>query len=233
VYRDRWREAVRTLHATNNFPEFTGRICPAPCEASCVLGINAPPVSIKVIERTIIDHAWEQGWIHPEPPRTRTGKRAAVVGSGPAGMARRSNWRARDTRRLCSKKPTASEACCATAFPISRWRSSPSTAALRQMTAEGVVFITGVHLHAEDCEGSTRWCWRWARSSLASCRLRAATCAASTTRMEFLPQQNRRVAGDAVERPDPGHRQARDHHRAEETRARIASAPRTARKRRR
>src|SRR5580692_3414642 len=87
VYRDRWHEAVRTLHATNNFPEFTGRICPAPCEAACVLGINAPPVTIKVIERTIIDHAFEQGWIHPEPPQKVTGKRVAVVGSGPAGLA--------------------------------------------------------------------------------------------------------------------------------------------------
>src|SRR5580658_6153079 len=87
VYRDRWREAVRVLHATNNFPEFTGRICPAPCEAACVLGINEPPVTIKVIEKTIVEHAWKQGWIHPEPPETRTGKRIAVVGSGPSGLA--------------------------------------------------------------------------------------------------------------------------------------------------
>jgi glutamate synthase (NADPH) small chain len=87
VYRDRWQEAMRVLHATNNFPEFTGRICPAPCEAACVLGINEPPVAIKVIERTIIDHAWEHGWIKPEPPAHRTGKRVAVVGSGPAGLA--------------------------------------------------------------------------------------------------------------------------------------------------
>ncbi len=76
VYRDRWREAVRTLHATNNFPEFTGRICPAPCEAACVLGINAPPVTIKVIERTIIDHAFEQGWIHPETPEASNWKKS-------------------------------------------------------------------------------------------------------------------------------------------------------------
>ena len=75
------------LHSTNNFPEFTGRICPAPCEAACVLGINEPPVAIKVIERTIVDHAWEHGWIKPEPPAHRTGKRVAVVGSGPAGLA--------------------------------------------------------------------------------------------------------------------------------------------------
>jgi len=87
VYRDRWRDAIRVLHATNNFPEFTGRICPAPCESACVLGINEPPVTIKNIEKTIIDHAWDQGWIVPEPPVSRTGKRVAVVGSGPAGMA--------------------------------------------------------------------------------------------------------------------------------------------------
>ncbi len=87
VYKDRWQEAIRQLHATNNFPEFTGRICPAPCETACVLGINEPPVTIKNIERTIIDHAWEAGWIKPEPPLERTGKRVAVIGSGPAGLA--------------------------------------------------------------------------------------------------------------------------------------------------
>ena len=78
---------MRALHATNNFPEFTGRICPAPCEAACVLGINEPPVTIKQIEKTIIDRAFEEGWIQPEPPAVRTGKRVAVVGSGPAGLA--------------------------------------------------------------------------------------------------------------------------------------------------
>ena len=87
VYRGRWREAIRVLHSTNNFPEFTGRICPAPCEAACVLGINEPAVTIKQIEKTIIDYAFGQGWIRPEPPTVRTGKRVAVVGSGPAGLA--------------------------------------------------------------------------------------------------------------------------------------------------
>ncbi len=87
VYRGRWREASRQLHATNNFPEFTGRLCPAPCEASCVLGINEPPVAIKHIEQAIVDRAFVEGWIHPEPPAVRTGKRVAVVGSGPAGLA--------------------------------------------------------------------------------------------------------------------------------------------------
>ena len=86
VYRGLWREALDRLHKTNNFPEFTGRVCPAPCEGSCVLGINAPPVTIKNIECAIIDKGWEEGWVTPEPPRVRTGKKVAVVGSGPAGL---------------------------------------------------------------------------------------------------------------------------------------------------
>src|SRR5947207_9331851 len=87
VYKDRWREAIEMLHKTNNFPEFTGRICPAPCEEACVLGINEKPVTIKNIECSIIDHAWENGWIKPQPPAMRTGKKVAVIGSGPAGLA--------------------------------------------------------------------------------------------------------------------------------------------------
>ena len=87
VYRDHWRDAIDRLHATNNFPEFTGRLCPAPCEGSCVLGINDDPVTIKAVEVSIVDRAFDEGWIGPEPPRVRTGKQVAVVGSGPAGLA--------------------------------------------------------------------------------------------------------------------------------------------------
>ena len=86
VYRDRWRDAIEALHATNNFPEFTGRLCPAPCEAACVLGINADPVTIKQVEVSIIDRAWDEGWVTPLLAPVRTGKRVAVVGSGPAGL---------------------------------------------------------------------------------------------------------------------------------------------------
>jgi glutamate synthase (NADPH/NADH) small chain len=87
VYRQRWSEAIERLHATNNFPEFTGRLCPAPCEAACVLGINQDPVTIKQVEVEIIDRAWEEGWVYPVLPSVRTGKKVAVVGSGPAGLA--------------------------------------------------------------------------------------------------------------------------------------------------
>ncbi len=87
VYRDHWQDAIERLHATNNFPEFTGRLCPAPCESSCVLGINQDPVAIKQVEVEIIDRAWDEGWVVPQVPSVRTGKRVAVIGSGPAGLA--------------------------------------------------------------------------------------------------------------------------------------------------
>ena len=87
IYRGLWREALDRLHKTNNFPEFTGRVCPAPCEGSCVIGLNGPPVTIKNIECSIIDKGWDEGWVKPEPPRARTGKKVAIVGSGPAGLS--------------------------------------------------------------------------------------------------------------------------------------------------
>src|SRR5215813_8595791 len=87
VYRDHWRDAIERLHATNNFPEFTGRLCPAPCEAACVLGISQDPVTIKQVEVEIVERAWSEGWIAPVVPTARTGRKVAVVGSGPAGLA--------------------------------------------------------------------------------------------------------------------------------------------------
>ncbi|MGB9691900.1 MAG: glutamate synthase subunit beta, partial [Candidatus Sumerlaeaceae bacterium] len=87
AYRGRWQEAIVELHATNNFPEFTGWVCPAPCEYACVLGINDDPVTIKMIELAVVDKAFQEGWIRPQPPKVRTGKKVAIVGSGPAGLA--------------------------------------------------------------------------------------------------------------------------------------------------
>ena len=130
VYKDRWRDAIDRLHATNNFPEFTGRLCPAPCEGACVLGINQDPVTIKQVEVSIIDRAWDEGWVVPVPPSVRTGKSVAVVGSGPAGPRRRPAAHPRaGIGSSCSSGPTASAACSATASPSSRWRSATSTAA--------------------------------------------------------------------------------------------------------
>ena len=98
VYRGLWREALERLHKTNNFPEFTGRVCPAPCEGSCTVGLIGEPVTIKSIEQAIIDKGFEEGWVVPEPPAKRTGRRVAVVGSGPAGLARRSTEQSRPFR---------------------------------------------------------------------------------------------------------------------------------------
>ena len=110
VYRGLWREALERLHKTNNFPEFTGRVCPAPCEGSCVLGINEPAVTIKSIESAIVDKGFEEGWVVPEPPARRTGRKVAVVGSGPAGLAAARSSTRPATGSPSSSVPTASAA---------------------------------------------------------------------------------------------------------------------------
>src|SRR3954470_23064773 len=108
VYRGNWEEASRNLHSTNNFPEFTGRVCPAPCEASCTLNLEDTPVTIKTIECAIVDKAWQNGWLQPEIATTKTGKRVAVIGSGPAGMAAAQQLaRAGPAGDLFEKKPKA------------------------------------------------------------------------------------------------------------------------------
>ena len=130
VYRDQWQAAIERLHATNNFPEFTGRLCPAPCEAACVLGINEPPVTIKQIEVEIIDRAWDEGWVAPIVPAVRTGKRGRGRRLRARGPRRRAAAaRAPVTTSSSTSAPIASVGCCATASPSSRWRSGTSTGA--------------------------------------------------------------------------------------------------------
>jgi glutamate synthase domain-containing protein 3 len=119
----RLAEAIERLHATNNFPEFTGTLCPAPCEAACVLAINSDAVTIKQVEVEIVDRAWEEGWVPPQPAAMRTGKKVAVVGSGPAGLAAAQQLTRVGHEVTCSSGPTGSAGCCATASPSSRWRS--------------------------------------------------------------------------------------------------------------
>ncbi len=150
VYRDRWHAAVRVLHSTNNFPEFTGRICPAPCEAACVLGINEPPVTIKVIERTIIDHAFAEGWIVPEPPAVRTGKRVAVVGSGPAGLAAAQQLARAGHWVTVFEKSDRIGGLLRYGIPNFKMEKQGIDRRMEQMEAEGVEFITKAHITSLD-----------------------------------------------------------------------------------
>ncbi len=146
VYHDQWKAALDRLHATNNFPEFTGILCPAPCEASCVLGINDDPVAIKLIEESIVEKAWEAGWIQPEPPQLRTGKRVAVVGSGPAGLACAQQLaRVGHAVTVYERAPKIGGLLRygIPDFKMEKWRIDRR---LAQLEAEGVVFKTGVNI---------------------------------------------------------------------------------------
>ncbi len=146
VYRGRWREAVRVLHSTNNFPEFTGRICPAPCEAACVLGINEPPVTIKQIEKTIIDRAFAEGWVRPEPPQELTGKRIAIVGSGPAGLAAAQQLRRAGHAVTVYEKNDRMGGLMRYGIPNFKMEKHILDRRLEQMIAEGVEFVPNAHI---------------------------------------------------------------------------------------
>ena len=146
VWHGRWREASRVLHATNNFPEFTGRICPAPCEAACVLGINEPPVTIKSIEKTIVDRAWDEGWIVPELPPSRTGKRVAVVGSGPAGMAAAQQLARAGHSVTLFEKADRIGGLLRYGIPNFKMEKHLIDRRVAQMRAEGVEFVVNAHV---------------------------------------------------------------------------------------
>jgi glutamate synthase (NADPH/NADH) small chain len=146
VYRNRWRDALDRLHATNNFPEFTGRLCPAPCESSCVLGINADPVTIKLVEVSIIDRAWEEGWIAPERPRKETGKSVGIVGSGPAGLAAAQQLRRAGHRVTVYERADRIGGLLRYGIPQFKMEKRHLDRRLAQLEAEGVRFVTGVHV---------------------------------------------------------------------------------------
>jgi glutamate synthase (NADPH) small chain len=204
VYNARWESAIRRLHATNNFPEFTGRICPAPCEAACVLGINQPPVSIKLIERSIVERAWEEGWIHPEPPQEKTGKRVAVVGSGPAGLAAAQQLRRAGHSVTVYEKNDRIGGLLRYGIPNFKLEKHVLDRRLEQMRAEGVTFVTnahvGVNMPVEDLVEEydatllTGGAERPRDLPIPGRELKGIHFA-----MEFLPQQNKRCEGDTVD----------------------------------
>ena len=203
VYRDRWREAVRALHATNNFPEFTGRICPAPCEAACVLGINSPPVTIKNIEKAIIERAFREGWIRPELPSRRTGKRVAVVGSGPSGLAGAQQLNRAGHWVTVFEKADRIGGLLRYGIPDFKLEKHILDRRLDQMAREGVVFKTRKHVGqdvpVEELGGEfDAILLAGGAESPRDLKVPGRELAGIHFAMEYLPQQNRHVAGDGV-----------------------------------
>jgi glutamate synthase (NADPH/NADH) small chain len=203
VYRGRWREAAEVLHSTNNFPEFTGRICPAPCEAACTLNIDDTPVTIKTIECTIVDKAWEEGWVIPQVPAHKTGKRVAVVGSGPAGLACAQQLARAGHHVEVYEKQDRIGGLLRYGIPDFKMAKGIIDRRIAQMRAEGVHFHPNTHVGVDvsaarlvqefDAVVLTGGAEHSRDLPVPGRELEGVHFA-----MDFLPQQNRRVAGDEV-----------------------------------
>jgi len=207
LYRDRMRDALVRLHSTNNFPEFTGLVCPAPCEAACVLGINDDPVTIKQIEWEIIRNGWEQGWIEPVKPERRSGRSVAVVGSGPAGLSAAQQLnRAGHTVTLFEKNDRIGGLLRygIPDFKLEKWIIDRR---LEQLREEGVVFQPGVHVGVDLSVADLRKGFDAVLLAMGAEQPRdlgvpGRELAGVHFAMDFLPQQNRRVAGDEIDPAD-------------------------------
>lgn len=200
VYNSDWEEASRNLHSTNNFPEFTGRICPAPCEAACTLNIDDNPVTIKTIECAIVDRAWEEGWIKPEIPESKTGKKIAIVGSGPAGLAAAQQLaRVGHEVHLFEKNETPG-GLLRFGIPDFKMEKHHIDRRMEQMIAEGVILHCGVHVgvdvsaqELEDNHDAVLLCG--GSEQPRDLPVPGRDLDGIHFAMNFLPQQNRRVAG--------------------------------------
>jgi glutamate synthase (NADPH/NADH) small chain len=202
VHRDQWRAALTTLHSTNNFPEFTGRVCPAPCEASCTLNIDDNPVTIKTIECAIVDRGWDEGWIVPEPSARATGKRVAVVGSGPAGLACAQQLARAGHAVTVFEKHDRIGGLLRYGIPDFKMEKAQVDRRVTQMRAEGVIFRTGIEIGAAlpintllaeydavVLSGGAEW--------PRDLEVPGRDLAGIHYAMDFLTQQNKRGAGDA------------------------------------
>jgi glutamate synthase (NADPH/NADH) small chain len=203
VYHDQWNEAIRVLHSTNNFPEFTGRVCPAPCEAACVLGINEPPVTIKVIEKTIVEHAWSEGWIRPELPETRSSKRVAIVGSGPAGLAAAQQLNRAGYWVTVFEKADRIGGLLRYGIPDFKMEKNVLDRRLDQMVAEGVIFQTKSHVGQNVPVDDLRKEFdaillTGGAENPRDLKVLGRDLKGIHFAMEFLPQQNKKIADDEV-----------------------------------
>ncbi|MBI2508976.1 MAG: glutamate synthase subunit beta [Betaproteobacteria bacterium] len=215
VYRQDWKSAIETLHSTNNFPEFTGRICPAPCEEACVLRINEDAVGIKSIEHAIIDKAWEMGWVRPQPASRKTGRKVAVVGSGPAGLACAQQLARAGHAVVVFEKNDRIGGLLRYGIPDFKMEKSHIDRRMEQMAAEGVSFRAGVRVGRQHSgKGVPDWATGMIAPGKLTTEFDAVVLAGGAEQprelpvpgreldgvhyaMEFLPLQNKRVAGDA------------------------------------